>query len=101
MDGSSQSLRALAVAESVARRFDADLVPLTATSGKSIFVDPLSDLSEETAYSPAPPVEALVELSGEVDLLVVGSRGLHGLGALGSVSERVRHRAECSVLVVR
>ena len=30
-----------------------------------------------------------------------GSRGLHGVKALGSVSERVAHRAACSVLVVR
>ena len=36
-----------------------------------------------------------------VDLVVIGSRGLHGLKALGSVSERVAHQAECSVLVVR
>jgi nucleotide-binding universal stress UspA family protein len=35
------------------------------------------------------------------DLLVVGSRGLHGIRALGSVSERVAHKAPCSVLVVR
>ena len=34
------------------------------------------------------------------DLVVVGSRGLHGLHALGSVSERVAHHAQCSVLVV-
>ena len=37
----------------------------------------------------------------DADLLVVGSRGLHGVRALGSVSERVAHRAPCSVLVVR
>jgi nucleotide-binding universal stress UspA family protein len=36
-----------------------------------------------------------------VDLVVIGSRGLHGLKALGSISERVAHQAECSVLVVR
>ena len=35
------------------------------------------------------PVEALVNASTESDLVVVGSRGLHGLRALGSVSERV------------
>ena len=34
-------------------------------------------------------------------LVVVGSRGLHGLAALGSVSERVAHSAACSTLVVR
>jgi nucleotide-binding universal stress UspA family protein len=33
--------------------------------------------------------------------LVVGSRGLGGVRALGSVSERVAHRAPVSVLVVR
>jgi nucleotide-binding universal stress UspA family protein len=27
------------------------------------------------------------------DLLVIGSRGLHGIAALGSVSERVAHQA--------
>jgi nucleotide-binding universal stress UspA family protein len=35
------------------------------------------------------------------DLLIVGNRGLHGLRALGSVSERVAHGARSSVLVVR
>jgi nucleotide-binding universal stress UspA family protein len=43
----------------------------------------------------------LLDASVESDLLVVGSRGLHGPRALGSVSERVGHRALCSVLVVR
>jgi nucleotide-binding universal stress UspA family protein len=36
-----------------------------------------------------------------VSLVAVGSRGLTGLRALGSVSERVAHRAPCSVLVAR
>ncbi len=35
------------------------------------------------------------------DLLVVGSRGLQGARALGSVSERAAFRADSSVLVVR
>lgn len=34
-------------------------------------------------------------------LVVIGSRGLGGIKALGSVSERVAHRAPCSVLVAR
>jgi nucleotide-binding universal stress UspA family protein len=34
-------------------------------------------------------------------LVVMGSRGQSGVAALGSVSERVTHHAECSVLVVR
>jgi nucleotide-binding universal stress UspA family protein len=32
---------------------------------------------------------------------VLGSRGLRGVYALGSVSERAAHRAGCSVLVIR
>ena len=34
-------------------------------------------------------------------ILIVNGRGLHGLIALGSVSERVAHLAPSSVLVVR
>jgi nucleotide-binding universal stress UspA family protein len=34
-------------------------------------------------------------------LVITGSRGLTGLAALRSVSERVAHAAPCSVLVVR
>jgi len=36
-----------------------------------------------------------------VDLIVMGARGLKGTKALGSVSERVAHKAASSVLVVR
>lgn len=47
------------------------------------------------------PVEALVEASRDADLLIVGSRGLRGMASLGSVAERVAHKAECPVLIVR
>jgi len=47
------------------------------------------------------PVRALVDASRDADLVIVGSRGLRAFEALGSVSERVAHQAECSVLVVR
>ena len=36
-----------------------------------------------------------------VSLVIVGSRGLGGPRALGSVSERVAHESQCSVLIVR
>jgi nucleotide-binding universal stress UspA family protein len=38
--------------------------------------------------------------AGQASLVVIGRRGVSGLRALGSVSERVVHRAPCSVLVV-
>lgn len=49
------------------------------------------------------PADAIVQMAAEsrCRLLVVGSRGRAGLSALGSVSERVAHRAPCSVLVAR
>jgi nucleotide-binding universal stress UspA family protein len=49
------------------------------------------------------PHQGIVEFaaSAQASLVVMGSRGLTGLKALGSVSERVAHRAPCSVLIVR
>ena len=49
------------------------------------------------------PSERILELAANerVALVVVGSRGLTGVRALGSVSERVAHRAPCAVLVAR
>jgi nucleotide-binding universal stress UspA family protein len=50
---------------------------------------------------PGEPFDEPVVLSEFADLVVVGSRGLKGLKALGSVSERVAHEARCPVLVVK
>lgn len=80
VDGSPESTAADAVARDIAKRFGAKL---------------------ERYESVPDPVNALVDAAIEADLLVVGSRGLHGIKALGSVSERVAHDAACSVLVVR
>ena len=46
-------------------------------------------------------VKELHQAAADCDLLVVGSRGLHGLPALGSVAERIAHEAPCPVLIVR
>ena len=52
---------------------------------------------------PGHPTEGIVEAAGRLGatLIVLGARGLSGVSALGSVSERVAHQAPCSVLVVR
>jgi nucleotide-binding universal stress UspA family protein len=100
VDGSAASETALEVARTVAGRFDATLHPLASTT------DPLDD---EAARKFAPDLEVgsgtaleiLTTASESADLIVVGSRGLRGLKALGSVSERVAHQATSSVLVVR
>jgi nucleotide-binding universal stress UspA family protein len=103
IDGSSSSVQAATVARALAERFDAALTAVAARGGKKINVDELSAIEPRAEIDHRPPVEALIERATEAgaDLLVVGSRGLHGVSALGSVSERVAHRAGCSVLVVR
>jgi nucleotide-binding universal stress UspA family protein len=100
VDGSPGSLAAADAARSLAERLDCDLRFVYAAGSKG-------DLEAVRASIPVlrvddrDPVDALVAIAGEVDLLVVGSRGLHGLRSLGSVSERVAHKAPSSVLVVR
>ena len=101
VDGSDHSLAAADVAQTVAERFGSELVFVAATGGKSIDLDRIRNLGSDVVDDQRKPVEALVDLSNEADLVVVGSRGLHGPAALGSVSERVAHRAASSVLVVR
>jgi nucleotide-binding universal stress UspA family protein len=102
VDGSPESAAAYTAAYGLARRFGARLWPVVAHGGKPVdkrLVAMIVDHHHED--SPDDPVRALVAAGADADLVVVGSRGLHGLKALGSVSERVAHQAHCSVLVVR
>jgi universal stress protein A len=100
VDGSAESAAAFAVARAVAARFGGSARAVASTKDQ---------LDREAARAIAPEVEeqddralnTLVAASESADLIVVGSRGLHGLKALGSVSERVAHQARSSVLVVR
>jgi nucleotide-binding universal stress UspA family protein len=102
VNGSPESARAYAVARDLAERFGAHIRTIVDHGGKPVDMDLVRTITgdgvKETFHQ---PVRALVGASGIVDLVVVGSRGLHGLKALGSVSERVAHQAACSVLVVR
>ncbi len=104
VDGSSGSKRALQVARALCARFGARLRPVVAYGGHGVDADAVTQVlaGEERFEQPRDePVTALVAAGADADLVVVGSRGLHGLRALGSVSERVAHEAPCSVLVVR
>lgn len=102
IDGSPQSAAAYAAARHLAQRFDAELTVVVAEGGKSVDVAGVSLIAGDGfSVIPDQPVQVLVAASADADLLVLGSRGLHGLKALGSVSERVAHRAGCSTLIVR
>jgi nucleotide-binding universal stress UspA family protein len=81
LDETPESERAVAVARLLAARLGSRLYVVTATR--------------------ADPVSVLADESEAADLLVVGSRGLRGVRALASVSERVAHEARCPVLVVK
>jgi nucleotide-binding universal stress UspA family protein len=106
-DGSAESLRAIGVAAEIAGRLECPLEAIVATGGgASVDLAAVHAALQAAAGADVPlredpdaPIAALTRI--ETGLLVVGSRGLHGLRSLGSVSERVAHDAGCSVLVVR
>jgi nucleotide-binding universal stress UspA family protein len=101
VDGSPRSEQALAVARSLRERSDASLRVVAATASKSIDLAVVATMGPDVETRAEKAVDVLVAVSSEVDLLVLGHRGLHGARALGSVSERVAHQAKCSVLVVQ
>jgi nucleotide-binding universal stress UspA family protein len=102
VDGSVESAAAYDAARYLAERFDAELHPLVAWGGKGVngrLVTAIIAGEHENRHEA--PAHALTDAAERADLVVVGSRGLHGLRALGSVSERVAHSAACSALIVR
>jgi nucleotide-binding universal stress UspA family protein len=111
-DGSPDSIEAARLAGRIAAKHDATVVALHVRDGR----DPGGGIAEEAVsitescgrepvleVADGPAHRRIVEVAHKVgaSLILVGSRGLTGLKALGSVSERVAHRASCSVLVVR
>lgn len=101
LDGSPSSLRATGVAERLAERLGADLAVVSA-AGAGVDVAALSPrVAAAVRVDDRDPISALLAAVEEAELLVVGSRGLSGLRALGSTSERLARQAPVSVLVVR
>jgi nucleotide-binding universal stress UspA family protein len=102
VDGSTQSAAAYAAAAHLARRFEAELEVVVARDSRDldrIGVFRITDGRFELTRGE--PVPVLTAAAARADLLVLGSRGLRGVRALGSVAERVAHRAASSVLIVR
>lgn len=114
-DGSPGSDRACELAARIARTSGAPLTLLTVDRAR-VEAAHRHDLARQTvqlaeATDEQPTVirargntaDAIVKAATAIgcSLLVVGSDGHSGVRALGSVSERVAHRAPCSVLVAR
>jgi nucleotide-binding universal stress UspA family protein len=100
VDGSAESGVAATVAQSVAERFGGSFRVLASTKDQ-LDREAAGAITTRLEEVDDPALDALVAVSESADLVIVGSRGLHGLKALGSVSERVAHQARASVLVVR
>jgi nucleotide-binding universal stress UspA family protein len=100
VDGSAESAAAMGVGRLIAGRFRATLRAIASTKDQ-LDAEATQAIAPELEEETERPVDVLVRASDSADVIVVGSRGLHGLKALGSVSERVAHQARASVLVVR
>jgi nucleotide-binding universal stress UspA family protein len=129
-DGSGTATEAVSVAADLARRYDAQLVLVSASQSpgktdrggadvelewavstsaqvREILARTEADLRREgidcsTLVDEGDPAEVLVRLATEcgADLLVIGNKGMHRR-VLGSVPNTVTHNAPCSVLVVK
>ncbi|UJA20324.1 universal stress protein [Thermoleophilia bacterium SCSIO 60948] len=111
-DGSADSMAAARVAGRIAGASGGSLVALhvgdafkhsrelAAESAAMIAAGGPEPVPRAAAGSPHVGICAAARAC-EASLIVIGSRGMSGLRSFGSVSERVAHRARCSVLVVR
>ncbi len=100
VDGSVEAAAAFTAATAVSERFGGSVRALASTKDR-LDREAARAVAPELEEHGAPALDALVAASAAADLVVLGNRGLHGLKALGSVSERVAHQAPSSVLVVR
>lgn len=101
VDGSTDSAKAVEAATTLAVRFDAEVRPIVATKDARLDLDAARRIAPSCEEHPEKALDVLNVASETADLVVVGSRGLRGIRALGSLSERLAHEARCSVLVVR
>ena len=103
VDGSEPSLYALEVARQIEVAAGGRPQMRVVTAGRvpegAVAPGPLGDIPVEQLRGRAH--DAIAKVGEGVDLIVMGARGLKSAKALGSVSERVAHKAASSVLVVR
>ncbi len=101
LDGSAASVPALRVATELRDAHGTAVRVIAAEQGAAL--DRVARLAEghELTTVGGDAVRALIDAAADADLVIVGSRGLGGIRALGSVSARVAHGAPCSVLVAR
>ncbi len=103
VEGSAPSLEALEVARQIevqcGGRPRLRVLTVGPVPGGAVAPGPFGDIPVEALRGRA--ADAIARVGEGVDLIVMGSRWLKGARALGSVSERVAHKAASSVLVIR
>lgn len=112
-DGTPMSDAAAELTARLAGRHGAHVAIVGARDGEAPFRPGLAEHAKQVMAAtatepvivdaPGPPHRAVADAARDFDasLVITGSRGLTGLPALRSVSERIAHAAPCSVLVVR
>ena len=101
VDGSPDSEFAFRMARALADRFDSDVCAIAATRDAHVDLNAARRLAPRLEEHDGCALDVLTAAAETSDLLVIGTRGLRGVHALGSISERLAHDAEHSVLVVR
>lgn len=101
LDGSEESARAHAAARELAKRYGASLRAIAGTQDSHLDLETARRVAPDLEEHDARALDVLNVASETADLAVVGSRGLRGVRALGSLSERLAHEARSPVLVVR
>jgi nucleotide-binding universal stress UspA family protein len=112
IDGTPASAQVAPTVAALARAHGARVTvvaPAMTPAGREIIAGAIATIAEATGSEPmvldghssAHKAITGAAASSEVALVVIGSRGLHGVHALTSVPERVAHEALCSVLVLR
>lgn len=100
IDGSEESARAHEAACGLGR-LGAELLTIVATRDSGVDLEAARSIAPDVEERDSRALDLLSVISCASDLIVVGSRGLRGIRALGSLSERLAHETQSSVLVVR
>jgi nucleotide-binding universal stress UspA family protein len=112
-DGTPQAQQALQLAMAIADRHGARIAIVApeahGAADRHALAEEAATVVAATRVEPVvvdargPAPAAICSAADQVgaSIIALGSRGLSGARALGSVSERVAHEARCSVLVVR
>ena len=111
-DGSDTAAKAVAKAAALAAACSARLLIATVADGdraSSVLARAEADVASfgvtvQTRHLSGDPADALIALAAaeQADVIVVGNKGMTGAARflLGSVPNRVSHRAGCDVLIV-